>query len=77
MPDLKDPRIFFAAERTVLAWIRTSIAFMGFGFLIERFGTFVHVTLGMRHEILQRGIVFWVSLIFVLCGIAVALASSF
>jgi len=77
MPDSKDPRIFFAAERTLLAWTRTSIAFMGFGFLIERFGMFVHVTLGMQHEILQRGMAFWVGLIFVLCGIVVALVSSF
>ena len=32
-----DPRVFLAAERTFLAWIRTSLALMGFGFLIARF----------------------------------------
>jgi putative membrane protein len=32
-----DPRIYLAAERTFLAWVRTSIALMGFGFLIARF----------------------------------------
>ena len=32
-----DPRIYLAAERTFLAWIRTSVALMGFGFLIARF----------------------------------------
>lgn len=26
-----DPRVFFAAERTFLAWIRTGLALMGFG----------------------------------------------
>src|SRR5438270_188146 len=32
-----DPRIYLAAERTFLAWVRTSVALMGFGFLIARF----------------------------------------
>ena len=33
-----DPRIAFAAERTLLAWIRTGLAMMGFGFVVARFG---------------------------------------
>jgi putative membrane protein len=33
-----DPRIAFAAERTLLAWIRTGLAMMGFGFIVARFG---------------------------------------
>ena len=36
-----DPRIFFAAERTFLAWIRTGLALMGFGFVVARFGLFL------------------------------------
>ena len=36
-----DPRVFFAAERTVLAWIRTGLALMGFGFVVARFGLFL------------------------------------
>lgn len=38
MPDLKD---LMAAERTLLAWIRTGIALMGFGFVVARFGFFL------------------------------------
>ncbi|MBF0319260.1 MAG: DUF202 domain-containing protein [Nitrospirae bacterium] len=30
-----------ANERTFLAWIRTSIAIMGFGFVVEKFGLFM------------------------------------
>jgi putative membrane protein len=29
-----DPRVFFAAERTLLAWQRSSVALMGLGFVI-------------------------------------------
>ncbi len=31
-----DPRLYMAAERTFLAWIRTGIALMAFGFVIAR-----------------------------------------
>ncbi len=36
-----DPRIYFAAERTLLAWLRTGIAIIGLGFLVARFGLFL------------------------------------
>ncbi len=34
-------RVHMANERTFLAWIRTSIAIMAFGFVVEKFALFV------------------------------------
>jgi len=36
-----NPQVFFAAERTLLAWQRSSISFIALGFVIERFGIFI------------------------------------
>lgn len=44
---VRDPRVYFAAERTFLAWIRTGLALMGFGFVVARFGLFLR-ELSMR-----------------------------
>lgn len=38
MIDPADPRILFAAERTLLAWIRTGLAIMGGGFALAHIG---------------------------------------
>jgi putative membrane protein len=39
-PAEQDPRVYFAAERTFLAWIRTGLGLMGIGFAVSRFGLF-------------------------------------
>ncbi|MEI8118662.1 MAG: DUF202 domain-containing protein [Methylophilaceae bacterium] len=36
-----DPRVFFAAERTLLAWVRSSITVMTLGFVVAKFGLFL------------------------------------
>ena len=33
-----DPRVFFAAERTLLAWVRSGITVMALGFVVAKFG---------------------------------------
>jgi putative membrane protein len=43
-----DPRTLFAEERTFLAWIRTGIALMGFGFVVARFGLFLREMASLR-----------------------------
>ncbi|GAB6065742.1 DUF202 domain-containing protein [Aquifex pyrophilus] len=39
--EVVDPRIYMAAERTFLAWVRTSIALMIFGFVVDKFEIFL------------------------------------
>jgi len=38
-----DPRVFFASERTLLAWVRTGIAIVGLGFIVSKFGLFLRL----------------------------------
>src|SRR5262245_36484806 len=38
-----DPRVYFAAERTLLAWIRTGVSTIGLGFVVARFGLFLQM----------------------------------
>src|SRR5512144_2078213 len=75
MSDLNDPRVFFAAERTLLAWNRTALSLMAFGFVIERFGLFVAILMPQHHAPMQRGISFWTGLAFVALGVFVAVFS--
>jgi putative membrane protein len=42
VPD-NDPRVFFAAERTLLAWVRTGLGLVGMGFVVARFGLFLRL----------------------------------
>ena len=45
--DERDPRVYFAIERTFLAWTRTGLALMTFGFVIARLGLFLKQMQGM------------------------------
>jgi putative membrane protein len=40
---------YLAAERTLLAWVRTGLSLMGFGFVVARFGLFLQ-----QLQIMQR-----------------------
>jgi putative membrane protein len=40
---------YLAAERTLLAWIRTGLALMGFGFVVARFGLFLQKLQILKH----------------------------
>jgi putative membrane protein len=75
-PYTADPRVLFAAERTLLAWQRSAIALMGLGFVVERFGLFLQM---MTHEPLlasQRSFSLALGVGLLLLGAAVALISA-
>jgi putative membrane protein len=71
-----DPRVLFAAERTLLAWSRTSLTLMGFGFLIERFGLFLRMFAVAGRDVPQRGVSFWVGLAFIALGTLSAIVAT-
>jgi putative membrane protein len=76
MVTVPDPRVLFAAERTLLAWQRSSLALMGFGFVIERFSLFLSA---LRREPQVPGhhlFSLLVGVALILLGAGVALASS-
>jgi putative membrane protein len=55
-----DPRVQFAAERTLLAWLRTGLAMMGFGFVLARFSLLIREIMGVKAPIPQTpGLTLW------------------
>lgn len=71
--DRDDPRFRLAAERTFLAWIRTGIALMGFGFVVARFSFLMKemglaVTQGVARS---TGVSVWMGVLLVILGVLV------
>jgi putative membrane protein len=73
---MPDPRVLFAAERTLLAWQRSSIALMGFGFVIERFSLFLSLLRQVPQDPSHHLFAATVGVLLILLGAAVALTSS-
>jgi putative membrane protein len=70
------PADHLANERTFLAWIRTSIAFMGFGFVIVKFALFLRqmsAFLGARAIPAEKGYSGTIGVVMVFLGAIVSI----
>lgn len=76
MSNINDPRVLFAAERTLLAWNRTSLALIAFGFVVERAGLLMRVLASGQQKSASISVTFWLGLAFILLGAISALYSS-
>ena len=72
-----DLRDYLAAERTLLAWIRTGLALMGFGFVVARFGLFLQQLQIAQHApaVQPYGLSLWFGTALIGAGVAVNLFS--
>lgn len=77
MSYLEDPRVYFAAERTLLAWIRTGITTIGLGFVVAKFGLFLRYI--APHDTMpahKQGVSLLIGLIMVVLGAVTCLGAS-
>jgi putative membrane protein len=66
-----DPRVTLAAERTLLAWIRTGLALIGLGFVVARFGLFLRELVAAGRPPADAGPSLWIGTGMVALGVAV------
>lgn len=68
---------YLAAERTLLAWVRTGLALMGFGFVVARFGLFLQQLAAFQHSATEysSGLSIWFGTTLIAAGVIVSLAS--
>ena len=77
-PAVGDTRVYLAAERTFLAWIRTGLSLMGFGFVVARFGLFLRELEFSQHPLTLRSAHFtlWVGTALIMMGVVVNVLSA-
>ena len=74
----QDPRVYFAAERTFLAWIRTGLGLMGIGFAVSRFGLFLRELSSsqLHHPAPSSGLSTWSGVGLVSLGVIVNISAT-
>lgn len=75
-PLVSDPRVFFAAERTLLAWVRSGLAVMALGLVIDKFGLLLSVLtapIGKTHQDISH----YLGIILILIGTLIVLGAQY
>jgi len=76
-----DPCVFFAAERTLLAWVRSGITVMALGFVVAKFGLFLTLLIATvpdkshSHQNIDFSNVFGIALVII--GVAITLGAQY
>lgn len=78
-PLVSDPRIFFAAERTLLAWVRSGLAVMALGLVIDKFGLLLSVLTSstVNHHQTHQDISHYLDIILILVGTLIVMGAQY
>ena len=78
-PLVSDPRIFFAVERTLLAWVRSGLAVMALGLVIDKFGLLLSVLTDstVNHHQTHQDISHYLGIILILVGTLIVLGAQY
>jgi putative membrane protein len=69
--------VYFAAERTLMAWISTALGLMALGFVIDRFGLIVRQLMpGVGEHLHPKTFSLWGGDLLVICGALMAFVAA-
>jgi len=69
--------VYFAAERTLMAWVRTALGLMALGFVIDRFGLILrHVIPQAGEHLHPKAFSFWAGTVLVILGAIMAFVAA-
>jgi putative membrane protein len=68
--------VYLAAERTLFAWIRTALALMALGFVVDRFGLFVRQLVpGTSAQFHPESFSYWAGTALVILGVSMTVVA--
>lgn len=69
--------VYFAAERTLLSWVRTALGLMAFGFVVDRFGLFLkYINPEAAARLYPQSFSLWAGTVLVISGVVMNVAAT-